>query len=130
MSAQHEAQHSETILQAVQLMEGIAYEPGRRREPPAAVVPVDPESVVIPAGPFVMGTDDRGFAYDNERPAHTVDLPPFRIDCAPVTNAQYLAFIIDRGYRRPPLWTHPGWAWVQGGPGSPPGAGMAERGGA
>src|SRR5439155_662164 len=28
MIAQHEAQHSETILQAVQLMAGIAYEPG------------------------------------------------------------------------------------------------------
>src|SRR5207245_7664693 len=64
--AQHEAQHSETILQAVQLMEGIAYEPGRRREPPAAVVPVDPESVVIPAGPFLLGPGGPGFAYAHE----------------------------------------------------------------
>ncbi len=129
MIAQHEAQHSETILQAVQLMEGIAYEPGRRREPPAAVVPVDPESVVIPAGPFVMGTDDRGFAYDNERPAHTVDLPRFRIDCAPVTNAQYLAFILDGGYRRRALWTDAGWLWLQEARVSHPGQWMRNGGG-
>ena len=129
MIAQHEAQHSETILQAVQLMAGIAYEPGRRREPPAAVVPVDPESVVIPAGPFVMGTDDRGFAYDNERPAHTVDLPRFRIDCAPVTNAQYLAFILDGGYRRRALWTDAGWLWLQEARVSHPGQWMRNGGG-
>src|SRR5439155_1276415 len=85
----------------------------RALDPPAAVVPVDPESVVIPAGPFVMGTDDRGFAYDNERPAHTVDVPRFRIDLAPVTNAQYLAFILDGGYRRRALWTDTGWLWLQ-----------------
>ena len=112
--AQHEAQHSETILQAVQLMEGLVYEPARRREPPAAVVPVDPESAVIPAGPFVMGTDDRGFAYDNERPAHAVDVPRFRLDLAPVTNGQYLAFMLDGGYRRRELWTDDAWLWLQG----------------
>jgi len=95
-------------------MEGLVYEPARRREPPAAVVPVDPESAVIPAGPFVMGTDDRGFAYDNERPAHAVDVPRFRLDLAPVTNGQYLAFMLDGGYRRRELWTDDAWLWLQG----------------
>ena len=113
MIAQHEAQHSETILQAVQLMDGPAYEPARRREPPGAVVAVEPASVVIPEGPFVMGTDDRGFAYDNERPAHPVDVPRFRIDLAPVTSGQYLAFMLDGGYRRRELWTDEGWLWLQ-----------------
>jgi iron(II)-dependent oxidoreductase len=73
----------------------------------------DPRGVrVIPAGPFVMGTDDRSVAYDNERPAHGVDLPRYRIDLAPVTNAQYLAFMRDGGYRRRDLWTDAGWLWL------------------
>ena len=39
----------------------------------APLVPVDEAAeAVVPAGPFLMGTDDRRFAYDNERPAHEV----------------------------------------------------------
>jgi iron(II)-dependent oxidoreductase len=110
--AQHEAQHTETILQTIQLIDDLAYEPGRRREPPAAVVPLDAEVAVVPAGPFRMGTDDRSLAYDNERPAHWVDVPRFRIDLAPVTNGEYLAFIEDGGYRRRELWDDAGWLWL------------------
>jgi iron(II)-dependent oxidoreductase len=113
MLAQHEAQHTETILQTIQLA-GIRYEPDRRGEPPVAVLPVDPGAwAVVPAGPFLMGTDDRSIAYDNERPAHVVDLPRYRIDLAPVTNAQYLRFMEDGGYRRRELWTDEGWLWLR-----------------
>jgi gamma-glutamyl hercynylcysteine S-oxide synthase len=112
MIAQHEAQHTETILQTIRLIDGFHYAPGRRREPARAVVPVDRESAIVPAGPFIMGTDDRGVAYDNERPAHAVDLPRYRIDLAPVTNGQYLAFVRDGGYRRRELWTDAGWLWL------------------
>ena len=112
MIAQHEAQHTETILQTIQLVERLDYEPGRRAEPRGAAVVIDAEYAVIPAGPFVMGTDDRGFAYDNERPAHLVDLPRYRIDLGPVTNAEYLAFIADGGYRRRELWTDDAWLWL------------------
>jgi iron(II)-dependent oxidoreductase len=113
MIAQHEAQHTETILQTVQLIADLEYEPSRRHEPPAAVVAVEAEFAVIAAGPFVMGTDDRTLAYDNERPAHVIDLPRYRIDLSPVTNAQFLAFMLDGGYRRRELWDDAGWAWVQ-----------------
>jgi iron(II)-dependent oxidoreductase len=112
MIAQHEAQHTETILQTIQLIVDLVYEPARRREPLAAALPVEAEFAVIPAGPFLMGTDDRAFAYDNERPQHLVELPRYRIDLAPVTNAQYLAFIEDGGYRRRELWTEDGWRWL------------------
>jgi hypothetical protein len=37
--------------------------------------------VLIRGGPFTLGSNDP-WAYDNERPAHVVDLPPFRIDRA------------------------------------------------
>jgi len=112
MIAQHEAQHTETVLQTIQLIDGLVYEPSRRREPAAAIVSPDAEYAVIPAGPFVMGTDDRTIAYDNERPAHLVELPRYRIDLAPVTNAQYLAFMLDGGYRRRELWGDDGWRWL------------------
>ncbi|HJQ84087.1 MAG TPA: ergothioneine biosynthesis protein EgtB [Candidatus Binatia bacterium] len=119
MIAQHEAQHTETILQTIQLARSgedpskgpLVYEPGRRIEPKGSAVGLDVEWAVIPGGPFVMGTDDRGFAYDNERPAHLVDLPRYRIALAPVTNAQYLQFVLDGGYRRRELWTDEGWLW-------------------
>ena len=43
--------------------------------------------VVVAGGPFTLGSTDP-WAYDNERPAHVVDLPPFRIDRALVTRSR------------------------------------------
>ena len=110
--AQHEAQHQETMLQAIALREDLPYQPAfvERRPLPGAARPVE-RSVLVPAGAFVMGTDDQVRAYDNERPAHEVDLPTFRIDVTPVTNGDYLAFMLDGGYRRRALWTDEGWRW-------------------
>lgn len=54
--------------------------------------------VIIPAGPFIMGTDNR---LPDEGPAHTVDLPAFAIDLYEVTNLQYKAFMDATGHRSP-----------------------------
>jgi iron(II)-dependent oxidoreductase len=110
MVVQHEHQHDETMLATLQLMG----EPGYRPLAPAAPHgwPVAGE-VDVPAGPFVMGTDDEAWAYDNERPAHVVDLPAFRIDAAPVTNWQYIEFLADGGYDQRRWWTDEGWSWRQ-----------------
>jgi gamma-glutamyl hercynylcysteine S-oxide synthase len=110
MVVQHEHQHDETMLATLQLMG----EPGYRPLAPAPPTgwPVKGE-VEVPAGPFTMGTDDEAWAYDNERPAHTVDLPAFRIDAAPVTNGQYGEFVAAGGYHEPRWWTEEGWAWRQ-----------------
>jgi gamma-glutamyl hercynylcysteine S-oxide synthase len=112
--AEHEAQHQETILQAIALREDLDYRPPFAREAPLPLGSRPPlGDVLVPGGPFVLGTDERIWAYDNERPAHEVDLPGFRIDRAPVTNGQYLAFIEDGGYTRPELWSELGWSWRQ-----------------
>ena len=111
MVLQHEHQHDETMLATLDLMG----EPGYRPEgvaPPPARAAVRGE-VVIAAGPFVMGTSDEAWAYDNERPAHVVELPAFAIDAAPVTNGEYQAFIADGGYADPAWWRPAGWAWRQ-----------------
>jgi len=112
MLAQHEAQHTETILQTVQLIDDLVYEPARRCEPRAALLAVPPDDAVVPAGAFVMGTDDRRLAYDNERPAHEVWVDRFRIDLHPVTNAQFLRFVDDGGYARRELWDDAGRRWL------------------
>jgi iron(II)-dependent oxidoreductase len=110
MVAQHEAQHQETIAQALQLREDLVYGLERPDPPRPASGPAE-ETLFIPAGPFLLGSDDRNAAYDNERPRHLAHLPAFEIDAAPVTNQRYLDFMRAGGYRRRELWTEEGWAW-------------------
>ena len=111
MVVQHEHQHDETMLATLQLMEGDGYRPLAPQPPSPPASPPPPPEVRVPAGPFLMGTDDDPWAYDNERPAHVVDLPAFWIDTAPVTNRQYLDFVEDGGYDDRRWWADEGWAW-------------------
>ena len=113
MVVQHEAQHQETVLQALDLRTDIEpYEPARSpARPPGARTVVDTQRVTIPAGRFRMGTDDRLAAYDNERPSHTVDVGAFAIDRFPVTSRRYAEFVAAGGYDEPRHWTHEGWKW-------------------
>ncbi|OJF12971.1 ergothioneine biosynthesis protein EgtB [Couchioplanes caeruleus] len=110
MIVQHEQQHAETMLATHQLRAGapVLQAPA----PPPARVSASGE-VLIPGGPFTMGTDTEPWALDNERPAHPVDVPAFFIDVAPVTNAEYAAFIADGGYDDPRWWSRRGWAHRQ-----------------
>ena len=110
MVIQHEHQHDETMLATLQLMEEDAYRP-LAPSPPAGRS-VSAAEVLVPGGAFVMGTD-HPWAYDNERPAHVVDLPPFWIDSVPVTNRRYQAFVEDGGYDQRRWWDDEGWAWRQ-----------------
>lgn len=114
MVVQHEAQHQETMLQTLDLRSRAdPYPPAARRNRRRPRPVDDEERVLVPAGPFTLGTDDRTAAYDNERPAHTVDVPAFAIDRFPVTNRRYAAFIADGGYDRPELWSEQGLDWLR-----------------
>jgi iron(II)-dependent oxidoreductase len=110
MVAQHEHQHDETMLATLQLMDGDGYRPIAPAPPPPSATALA-DDVVVPAGPFVMGTDAEPWAYDNERPGHVVDLPAFRIDTAPVTNRRYAEFVADGGYDARRWWSDEGWSW-------------------
>lgn len=109
MIAQHEQQHDETMLITHQLRAGAPV----LSAPPPAAVPAEaltlPAEVLVPAGPFVMGTSDEPWALDNERPAHTVHVGSFYLDTTPVTNAQFAEFIADGGYDDRRFWTAAGW---------------------
>ena len=110
MLIEHEHQHNETMLQTLQLAEPGVYAPSRRPLP-GATSSTGPATVPIEPGSFPMGDDGTGFAYDNERPRHAVELSAFRIDRTPVTNAAFRAFVDDGGYAARELWTEQGWRW-------------------
>jgi iron(II)-dependent oxidoreductase len=111
MVVQHEHQHDETMLATLQLMQGDGYRPVAPTPPKGRRV--ERAEVLVDGGPFVMGTDLDAWAYDNERPAHMVDVAPFYIDTAPVTNSAYLAFVEAGGYDDARWWTEAGWAHRQ-----------------
>jgi iron(II)-dependent oxidoreductase len=111
MVAQHEQQHVETLIATLQLVTSTAVEPLPSELPPPHRV-VRPGEVLIPGGPFEMGTDE-AWAYDNERPRHVVDVPAFGIDRFPVTSGQFLEFIEDGGYANRAHWEDAGWAFRQ-----------------
>lgn len=123
MVVQHEHQHDETILATRQLM-------GARATPPTGTTPAPADAppgpvgglgavgelgdqVLVPGGRITLGTDHDPWAYDNERPAHTVPVAPFLLDVTPVTNAAYRAFVDAGGYHDPRWWSPAGWAWRQ-----------------
>jgi gamma-glutamyl hercynylcysteine S-oxide synthase len=118
MVAQHEYQHNETMLQALQLREDPPYAAPRaiRFAEPRPLPPLAGEQdgmVQFPGGEVEIGTDDRTRAYDNERPRHTHRLEPFWIDRTPVTNGEYLRFMEEGGYERREWWSEAGWAWKE-----------------
>ncbi|AWN31009.1 ergothioneine biosynthesis protein EgtB [Streptomyces sp. NEAU-S7GS2] len=111
MIAQHEQQHDETMLITHQLRTGPAVLTAP--EPPPASDDILPAEVLVPGGPFTMGTSAEPWALDNERPAHRRLVPAFLIDTTPVSNGAYQRFIEAGGYEDPRWWAAAGWAQVQ-----------------
>ncbi len=68
----------------------------------------------IPGGTFHLGgRPEDGFVFDNEKWAHPVEVAPFRIARAAVSNGEYANFVDDGGYGRRGLWDEEGWSWRQ-----------------
>ena len=109
MIAQHEQQHDETMLATHQLRRGPAVLDAPAPPPAPADAAGLPREVLVPGGPFTMGTSAEPWALDNERPAHNVEVDAFWLDTLPVSNAAYQEFIADGGYRDPRWWTPEGW---------------------
>lgn len=64
----------------------------------------EPETVLVPGGPFMMGSDEDG---PREAPLRKETLPDFRMGKEPVTNAQYAEFIKHNPKHTTP--TKPDW---------------------
>jgi iron(II)-dependent oxidoreductase len=107
----HELQHNETMLQLLQLVDG--YRPPDSISLLAEPVPEDPAMVRVEGGAQSIGAPERGFAYDNERPRHEVELAAYEIDRTPVANGSYLAFMAETGAEPPLYWERDGdGGWV------------------
>ena len=111
----HEQQHQELIVTDIKNV--LATNPLR---PVYRARPDDAPAAVVPAlgwmefedGVRSIGHEGTGFCFDNELPRHQVLLRPFRLASRLVSNAEYLEFMEDGGYRRPQLWLSEGWDTV------------------
>ena len=113
----HELQHNETMLQLLMLVD--EYSPPASIQPPGALAAEGPETVRVEAGEYSIGAPGRGFAYDNERPQHEVELAAFEIERTPVSNGAYIEFIEDTGAEPPMYWEAAGDGdWVMDGDGA------------
>ena len=64
-------------------------------------------------GIYEIGHNSTDFCFDNELGRHKVYLHDYQISNRLVTNAEYIDFIKEDGYKRFDLWHAAGWDWVQ-----------------
>lgn len=69
--------------------------------------------MTLAEGIHTIGHAGDGFHFDNETPAHRALVGPVRLARNLVTNAQWLAFMNDGGYRTPTLWLMDGFATLE-----------------
>jgi gamma-glutamyl hercynylcysteine S-oxide synthase len=113
MVLRHELQHSETMCQTLDIADLLPAAERARMHAPLAARDAPEGWLEIPAGAFAMGASDHGFAYDNERPRHDVEVPAFTVARRPVSNASWLHFSEGGGYERREWWSREGWAWKE-----------------
>lgn len=113
MLLQHEEQHQETMLLILRLLAAERYDSSLSpaQEERAISPPSHNDMIVVPAGSFIMGSNDIARTLDNERPQHEVFVPAFLIDRHLVTNADFLSFVTSGGYHERSCWSAPGWQW-------------------
>jgi ergothioneine biosynthesis protein EgtB len=78
-------------------------QPGPRWNPPAPMRLGRDAS--LPGGTLELGSrPGDGFVFDNEQWAHPVEVGAFEVSLQPVTNAEFLQFVEDGGYRDATRW--------------------------
>ena len=107
----HEHQHTETMLQTMQLAHLGGFDAAAPAASTGGCTPTGLELVEVAAGPCEIGAQAEGFAYDNERPRHRVTLDAFAIGRLPVTNGDWRDWVSAGGYARREWWSAQGWAW-------------------
>jgi len=107
---QHHCQHAETMHMVLTQRR---FNQRNHYAPQNELVSKEPQrnSVSLPAGDFTIGSDVSAIAYDNEVPPQRVQLHAGAIAPTPVSNAEYLCFIQENGYKERSYWSDEGWAW-------------------
>jgi ergothioneine biosynthesis protein EgtB len=111
----HEEQHQELILMDIQHLfaQNVLRPAYQARRPREVAAPVPLHFLDRPGGLVEIGDKDSAFVFDNERPRHLVHLGAYQLANRLSTNAEWMAFMADGGYRRPELWLSDGWACAQ-----------------
>ncbi len=106
----HEDMHAEAFAYTRQTL-GYGPDQGLPARDDAGGGPLEGDARV-PGGRFVLGASrGEGFVFDNEKWGHEVEVRPFSIARAPVTQSQFASFVDDGGYEREALWSDAGWRW-------------------
>jgi len=115
LGIQHEQQHQELMMTDVKHLLSMnplfpVYAGNKPNEKS-----INGEATWLPFDDGVMEVGHRGggFCFDNELPRHRQFVESFSLASHLVTNAEFLAFIDDGGYRNPALWLSEGWDWVR-----------------
>ncbi|MGB3461643.1 MAG: ergothioneine biosynthesis protein EgtB [Rhodanobacter lindaniclasticus] len=116
LGLQHEQQHQELLL--TDIKHAFWCNPLRPALHSSIAAPAGAPTVPLQflpgrEGIVEIGHRGEGFAFDNETPRHRTLLQPHALANRLVTNAEYLAFVREGGYREPGLWLSDGWATVQ-----------------
>jgi ergothioneine biosynthesis protein EgtB len=116
LGLQHEQQHQELLLTDIKHAFWCNPLQPAYRAPIAAAT--DGKAVPLRfidgrEGIVEIGHRGEGFAFDNETPRHRTLQQPHALANRLVTNAEYLAFVREGGYREPGLWLSDGWATLQ-----------------
>lgn len=106
---QHYAQHLET-MQLVHRQRALLENNGTEQPSLKTSTTDRGKTTFVPSGHTTVGSNNPN-TYDNEQPTCKIHIAGFHITRAPVTNAEWLAFIDDGGYHRDGLWTEQGKRW-------------------
>ncbi|QQS47124.1 MAG: ergothioneine biosynthesis protein EgtB [Acidobacteriota bacterium] len=107
LGLEHEIQHQELLVYDIKHLLCDVYDAPRTPVPEAGVKVVG--MAEFEGGIFTLGYSGGEFAWDNEKPGHRVCLEDFAIDRAPVSNGEYLEFVLDGGYGDWRWWLSAGW---------------------
>ncbi len=106
----HEDMHGEALLYTRQTL---SYPSPWPETPPLASAGSLEGDVEVPGGTWLLGAvGDEPFVFDNEKWAHPVSVPAFRIARTPVTQSEYARFVDDGG-PTPLYWRREGSRWYR-----------------
>jgi ergothioneine biosynthesis protein EgtB len=119
----HEQQHQELIL--TDILHAFSCNPlvpayDNTWQAPQVAAPTS-RVAELPGGIHMIGFSGNGYCFDNETPAHRVFIQSSRVSRSLVSNAQWLEFMEDGGYRTPSLWLSDGWNTLEAGQWEAPG---------